>query len=182
MLCTLVYSITDEGNYRIDIDIAYKPCGDFCCHMQYFIQLDPLTMEVDAVYHNMEGVHNWPDCDNPDCTKNCDVLEFDWTKDDGFQKVCIEYNKKININEDVSIMPNPNDGEFIIKVHCVEKGNTVINLFSLRGECIYTFRFDKTTYLFIKRIKTNIINNSIIYYNVLINDTLIKNGMFLISK
>jgi len=179
-LSNYVYSVDSLGNYIIEVDFGFLPCGTVCCHMQYFIDKDPITGETIGITHNLEGTPDWPDCENhPSCQPNCEVLEFDWSSSG--KGTVLEKYKDIS-SGNIFIFPNPNEGTFRVKVDNNSLKVSKIELFSIDGILIYSKILEDGSDVFEQNISIEKIINGIILYNIYDENNNLKSGKVIIQK
>lgn len=129
----------------------------------------------------MEGVVEWPECDNPKCSANCDVLEFDWEATTG--KITVYDLNSSNIEgSSVKIIPNPNSGSFILEMNSDERGLLLFEIYNTKGETLFSKKFNKDSELFQSDIDIDEIYNGIFNFRIDINGKKIKTGKFIINN
>jgi hypothetical protein len=152
--------VTPVGNfYHINVDLLYSSCDTICCRMNYNLDWDVgniINVEWDEVYGY--GYIEQEECPSPptNCENSCDGLRWNWNPEDGFtfgpnQKPIIQiYDSNI---KEITISPNPNDGNFSIKFENKTMGEVVIQVFNIYGESVYLERFVKENNNFYKDLK-----------------------------
>lgn len=114
------------------------------------------------------------------CSGSCAEYEFHWLKYGGFiGKISIDFNNPIFSTS--SILPNPNDGTFDIKLNNTETGILKIVVFDTQGNELFTANANKNSDEILTSIKLDLSSGSYFLY-LSMEDRFVALEKFIVNK
>lgn len=172
------------------------PCSNTCCEYIYRVCYDVNGTAISADLIT-PGSSN-EECTVDQCTiKVCGNSQYfpnSVTYDDGPPETMsvdgLPITPRIGGNTEgqiqstttLSVFPNPNNGKVQISLSSTEKGNLTFKVFNSLGSCVKTLDFDKGTAELNFNCDFTTLINGVYYLKAYINNELIKETSFVLTK
>lgn len=154
-------------------------CESACCC--YKLQRNYQNGELLALWAETPCINDDTPCP-PGCTGCCADMAFVWIKGVGFievGKISLNFNNPIPSKS--SIMPNPNDGTFDIKLSNAETGILRIVVFDVQGNELFSANANKNSDEILTSIKLDLSSGSYFIY-LSMDDRFIGLEKFIVNK
>lgn len=180
------YTTNQDGTYTITAYEAFYGCASIVCCKMYYVLSRNAQGKIVSMEWSLPGGYYQPECDAPAvCDPNCDNLKFNWYAE-GYEpeekKAVLTNDNIVNISDNSSIIPNPNNGTFKLNYISDYAGEFTFTVYNINGEEISSQSFKKTIKEFSTSININGLINGTFIYVIAIDGIPDAKGIITINK